>query len=528
MKQHEVIFRMILIALLFLFLRPVPVGAAPREVTLFPASAQVVEAARLKVVPEGNLKKAVFTLPAQTDPESLVTRVEHGARLWIMDQTWRRIDRLDDDRIKDLRKKIEALKGERNQIQSAIRAIETQIQFWQMQTKAKVKTTAEAGNFSTVIGKNVKKAYEDKLAREPELEKLTGRIKELEEELNRTAGRKDTIWEVTLLLTGSPTVSDIPVTYTYNLSGCGWAPLYRLEANPRDNQVLFTWEAEIWQGSGRDWSQVAVNLATLQPATSIAPQDLPPWVIRPRPVATYRRTSQKYAPVETPTVFQEAADDAKGAPDAASASAPREARQSTYSLWELGKITLPAGVRQRVKVQDDPWPADFVHLIRPGLSGKAFVRASLNFSEAREIPSGMAIFMIDGAILGKRRFAFAGKEDSISFGEDPFVSAKVELLTKQSGEKTFLADKQTYKWEWRTDIENRRSTSVRLRIEEPAPKSRDERIKISVNNHPAVSEEKDAVWIWNLELPAGQTKSIRTTVNMEAPKEMDIDLGWRK
>ena len=527
MKHHESISGMIFFAFLFFFY-PVPGGAAPREVTLFPASAQIVEVARLKLIPEGNLKKAVFTLPAQADPESLVTSVDQGGKLRIMDQTWRRIDRLDDDRIKDLRKKIEALKGERNNLQAAIRALETQIQFWQMQTKAKVKTTADAGNFSTAIGKNVKKAYEDKLARDPELEKLNRGIKDLEEELNQTAGKKDTIWEVTLLLTGSPTASDIPVTYTYNLSGCGWSPLYRLEAKPRNNQILFTWEAEIWQSSGRDWSQVAMNLATLQPAMSIAPQALPPWVIRPRPVVTYRRGSQKNAPAEALMALQEAADEAKEAPAAASAPAPREARQSTYSIWELGKITLPAGVRQRVKVQDEPWPADFVHLIRPGLSGKAFVRAALNFSEARDIPSGMAIFMIDGAILGKRHFAFTGKEGSIFFGEDPFVSAKVELLTKQSGEKTFLADKQTYKWEWRTDIENRRNTAVKVRIEEPFPQSRDERIKLTLINDPAVSEEKNAAWIWNLDLPAGQTKFIRTTVSLEAPKEMDIDLGWRK
>ena len=526
MKQHTSAFAMVIFAVLFLC--PVPGLAAPREVTLFPASAQVVEALRLKVVLEGDLKKAVFTLPAQADPESLVTRVDQGVKLRIMDQTWRRIDRLDDDRIKDLKKKIETVKSERNQMQSAIRAVETQIQFWQMQTKAKVKATAEAANFSTIIGKNVKKAFEEKLLRDTEMEKLSRKIKELEDELNQTAGRKDTVWEVTLLLAGAQAATDIPVTYSYSLSGCGWSPLYRIEAIPRNNQVLFTWEAEIWQSSGRDWNQVVMNLATIQPAMSISPQELPPWIVRPRPVATPKRTSSKKAATETLTALQEAADEAKGAPDAASAFAPREDRQSTYSIWELGKATLPAGVRRRVKVQDEPWTADFVHLIRPGLSGKAFVQAFLSFSEARDIPPGMAIFMIDGAILGKRRFAFAGKEDSISFGEDPFVSAKVELLTKQSGEKTFLADKQTYTWEWRTDIENRRNTAVKLRIEEPSPQSRDERIRLTVKNDPSASEERNAVWIWNLDLPAGQTKSIRTTVSLEAPKEMDIDLGWRK
>jgi hypothetical protein len=31
-----------------------------------------------------------------------------------------------------------------------------------------------------------------------------------------------------------------------------------------------------------------------------------------------------------------------------------------------------------------------------------------------------------------------------------------------------------------------------------------------------------------LDVPAGQKKSILTTVSLEAPKEMDLDLGWRK
>jgi hypothetical protein len=65
----------------------------------------------------------------------------------------------------------------------------------------------------------------------------------------------------------------------------------------------------------------------------------------------------------------------------------------------LGKVTLPAGARQRVKVQEEPWTADFTYLVRPSLSSKVFVRAFVNFPEAREIPSGQAIFMMDGAIL---------------------------------------------------------------------------------------------------------------------------------
>jgi hypothetical protein len=136
--------------------------------------------------------------------------------------------------------------------------------------------------------------------------------------------------------------------------------------------------------------------------------------------------------------------------------------------------------------------------------------------------------MMDGAILGKRQFAFAGREGSLFFGADPLVSVKVDLLSRQSGEKTFLADKQTYQWEWRTDIENKRSSTIKIRVEESLPQSRDTRIKLTLKNEPEPSEQNIANWIWNLEIAAGQKKSILTTVNLEAPKDMNIDLGWRR
>jgi uncharacterized protein (TIGR02231 family) len=533
MKHHVNFFWITCFAFIF-WINPGQSGAATREVTLFPASAQVVETARLKIIREGNLNKTIFLLPAQADPDSLITRVQPGGKLRIIDQTWRQTTRLDEDRVNGLRKKIDALKSERNQMRASIHALETQIQFWQLQTKAKVKSTADAGNFATAIGKNIKKAYQDKLAQDPEFEKLIKRIKELEEELNQAVGKKDTLWEITLLLAGPPSAADIAVTYAYNLSGCGWAPLYRLEGKPRDNQILFTWEAEIWQSSGQDWSDVVMNLATLQPVTTIIPQDLPLWIIKPRPAVIFSKAARKSLKTEAAAASLESTDQAAEAEPAA-ASAPQEVRQTTYSVWQLGKISLPAGARQRVKVQEESWTADFAYLIRPSLSGKAFVRAEMKaklgvhqLAAARDIPSGQAVFMIDGAILGKRPFSMAGKEADIFFGEDSFVSAKVDLLTRQSGEKTFLADTQTHKWEWRIDVENRRKEAVRVRIEEPFPQSRDERIKLTLRNDPEVSEQNTTTLIWNLEVPAGQKKSILSSVHLEAPRKMIVDLGWRK
>jgi len=508
---------------IFLCLYTSNAGAVPREVTLFLGSAQVLEITKVHLQPEGkDLQRAVFFLPGQADPNSLVTRLAKGAGLSIEDQAWRQRARQDDEKIRELRKQLRLLKAERNATQAIILSLETKIQFWQSQTKAKMKTISDASDMASAIGKNIQKAYQSKLSSEPEIERLNKQIIDVENELNRTVGKKETIWEVAILFSGSK-AHEALLTYTYSMSGCGWLPLYRLDARPQERRILVSWEAEIWQSSGQDWNGVDINIATLQPVSSITPPNLSPWIIKPRSEIRLKgeRQSDKAG---ASLAFSEADNLTETVP-----SVPQQIRQSTFSLWQLGKKNIPAGSRERMKIQEDAWPAEFTHLIRPSLSAQAFIMASIVLPEPREIPRGEALFMIDKAILGKRQFSFAGQEGTFFFGVDPLVTAHLFLVSKKSGEKTFLEDKQTYKWEWRIDVQNVRTSPVKVRVEEPCPQPQDERIKLSLQYEPLPSEQNPSTLIWTFDLAPGQKKPILTTINLTAPKDMnlDLDLGWR-
>jgi uncharacterized protein (TIGR02231 family) len=511
----------ILLTFLTPILFPAIVLAAPREVTLFPNSARVTDVTRIspQTMPQGRFK-AVVTLPAQALPDSLTTRLDPNSPLKIEDQSWKQISRQDDGRIGDLRRQIQQAKTERIGIAAAIQSLETQLQFWQSQAKAKAKSAEETVGLAAQIGKSVKKDTQEKLALEPELERLDKKIRELQEEMTRTAGQKETLWEVTLMFSGSA-VREANLTLIYTLNGCGWLPLYRLDARPRDGVILFGWEAEIWQGSGIDWNQVDTELATLQPHSALTPPDMPPWIIRPRPEPRLMKARQKSdvmaAPAPGAALYAEAQD-----------AEPREARQSTYAVWTLGKKTIPAGSRQRLKIREETWQADFVHLLRPSLTSQAFVHASVKLPEGSEAPSGMATFLIDGAVLGKRPFSFAGQEGTFSFGIDPLVTAQSLLLSRKSGEKGLIVDRQTQEWIWRTEIRNAGTSPIRVRLEEPLPQPRDERIRITFQLEPEPSEKTPSEMIWLMEIPQGQKRSLSTTIRLDAPKGLELDFGWRR
>jgi len=498
-----------------LILCPSNVSSAPYEVTLFPDSAMISETTKVSLQMEGQDRwKALFVLPAAANPETLATWLPEGSKLNIEDQTWRQIVRHDDAKISELKKRIEKLKADRRIFQSNIQSINTQIQFWQLQTKAKSKTLTDASNMSVAIGKNTKKLFYDKMNEEIELERLDKQLKELQDELERISGNKETAWEVTAILAGTRT-SETMLSYSYFLSGCGWISMYRLEARPAEKKVFFSWDAEIWQSSGQDWNRISTKLATLKRPHTMAPSDLPPWIIRPLPdlQKKSKRVKDAQDQAESLAMFESAP------------AAPQELKQTTYSVWQLGKKNLPAGVRQRVRLQDISWPSEFVYLMRPSLSAHAFVKASSRLSEPKEIPINTATFMIDGAILGKRNFSLAGSEVDIFFGQDPMVTAERTLLSKKSGEKGILIDRQTYSWDWRIDVKNSRDDAVRLIIEEPNPQARDERIKLTLHHDPEPSEKTPSVLTWKIDMEAKQKKSIFSSVKLEAPANMNLDLG---
>ena len=106
-RRYRVTIRILLVFAIITFI-PVNSWSLPREVTLFPDSAQIVEITKVKLQPDGkDLRKAIFFLPAQADPDTLVARLQNTSKMKIEDQSWRQIVRQDDAKISELKKQIE-------------------------------------------------------------------------------------------------------------------------------------------------------------------------------------------------------------------------------------------------------------------------------------------------------------------------------------------------------------------------------------------------------------------------------------
>jgi hypothetical protein len=180
-----------------------------------------------------------------------------------------------------------------------------------------------------------------------------------------------------------------------------------------------------------------------------------------------------------------------------------------------------------LRIKDESWPAEFLFLARPSINPQAFVRAQVKLTQPAEIPPGQAIFVIDGAVLGKREFSFAGSDGTLFFGTSPLISVTSSTIADQSGEKTIFQDKQTRSWQWLIEAKNSSNADIKLRIEEPVPQARNKKIKLNFKQNPEPEEKDHAKFVWLLDVPAGQKKTIQNNIDLEAPSDMNIDFGWR-
>jgi hypothetical protein len=164
--------------------------AEARTVNLYPSYGVVTENTMVQILRDADsYKKATFFLPAEVDPKSIQIVLAVEKSLKIKNQHHKNINTVVDTPEADvLHKRMKKLRDERISVRASIEGHDAQIQFWQMQTKAKTKTVADASNLSAAIFKNTKKAWQDKLMLQLELERIDKSIKELQAEIDQTAG----------------------------------------------------------------------------------------------------------------------------------------------------------------------------------------------------------------------------------------------------------------------------------------------------------------------------------------------------
>jgi uncharacterized protein (TIGR02231 family) len=497
------------LALLFAAL-PTLCQANPVRVVLSPSSAQVVE----RISPEVRIQgegtgMAVILLPAQADPQTAQIELIQGVSA-LVDIRWERVEG-EPVAVAALRGELEKQLLHHEELQSAAKAVDTEAKFWEAQAGSAPGDAAQAERMAKTIHSRMGELMRSRADLARRTKESGQRIEELRKRIEQLSGDEQRQWQGTLALGGLG--KDKPVVgVSYVLHGCGWTPLVRVNGLPREQRIDFTFDAEVWQSTGMIWKDVDLSLATLRPRPRIEPPHLPQWVVQPRPQYLRREKAMDAMVAGAPMAMAEA-------------ESVREEELSSFSVYRLGKRTLPAGERMRLAVRTERWPAAFTHLLRPSQSPEAFVQGKVVLDKAIQIPGGTASYFLDGTLLGKRPLSLAGNELEFSFGPDPLVTGESLLPGRTAASKGLFGRRQVHVWDMRIDVRNRRGHEVALVVEEALPQSRHESVVVEIKADPGFARREIDRGVWAFPLKAGEAATLGLNVRVTAPEDMDLDLG---
>ena len=337
----------------------------------------------------------------------------------------------------------------------------------------------------------------------------------LQKHLARLPEPSATAQQTVIVLNGVKPGATVAVRYACTLPKCGWSPVYIFDAQPAKNSVHMRMLAEVWQDSGMDWNKADITLTTSAEARR-DPQPLNPWIIRrdrvsPRPMQAMMRMAE-------PLAQGEALKDAANA-------APEAFESEAQSGWTVPKgMQLPEG-RTRLPILEQTWQAPLQRLARPSMSDTlVWLTAKYTLPEG-SLPSGEAVFLLDGTATGSGRFAPRDGVATLYFGADPLVTVRTQPDTRLTGKAGIIDKRQTWQWGWTYTVRNDRTQPVDVRLEEPAPQAGDKDIDITFTDKPEASRDKDHVLFWDVKVPAKGTAQVRHEVRVSAPQDMEVWTG---
>lgn len=384
---------------------------------------------------------------------------------------------------------------------------------------------------------------------------LTNKQRELAE-LGVKNPREQRISRVVLRLSAAAPVA-AKLHLAYGVAGATWSPAYDARLAVAEHAVQLNYFGVVKNGTGEDWTGVALKLSTARPniaakvpeltgikLNEVRPQSLASAYVgdsESRAPTTSRQLSKRHAPV---IAAQEMAITA-GTPadDAPIVQAMADVDQTVTAATFV--IAAPANLPNdntphRVSIGEAKLPAELRYEIVPALSEFAYLTGK--FKNTTELPflSGPVAVFIDGTYVSASQFDTTVPQGvfTLAFGIDEGITVKRKPLNKFTEDTgiTGKYDRTTYQWQ--TTVTNNRRTKETLVVKEVLPLSENEQIEVvalapagdAINKKdPAAHHYLDAQGILHSThtFEPGQKQDLTFSYRIDRPKKMPINAPER-
>jgi uncharacterized protein (TIGR02231 family) len=324
---------------------------------------------------------------------------------------------------------------------------------------------------------------------------------------------------------------EVEADVTYVLPGASWRPLYDVRLRGDDLEV--TYLADVQQGTGEDWTGVALALSTARPAVATSIPRLEPWhvYLGGMPVAAARARDA------APSAWRGPPPEARRMPMAAAAAEPayQEAEVETARVEDSGAsvtFQVPGGTDvpsdnspHKATVAVFPLRPRFDYVTVPKLAAAVFRRAKVVNTSPYTLLAGRAQLFAGDDYLGAAdlKLTAPGQGAELFFGADDRLGVE-RGLTKRDVAKTFMGGRRRIHYAYEIRLLNHTGVGQEVTVVDHVPLPQHEDVKVALDAaDPKPDRQSDLnILIWKLELPPGGEKKVRFGFTVEHPREAAV------
>ena len=522
------------------------ITSAIESVTVYPDGATVTRRIRVDL-PQGDSVLRAVDFPPTLDPASLRVEGEARAKLTIggIDARPPRAERPPADPALDDR--ILSLRDDRDRLDGKIAAATARRKFaerFSEQAPAGIGEKGEArplGEWRSAFA-----AVEDEvMAADTTIREARIMQRNIDRELARLdaqrAANPPRKMEVRIDV-NSDAATSATLRVSYSVRGARWSPIYdaRLDTGGRKPSIDLVRRAEIVQTTGEDWNDVQLAVSTARTAKGGSAPELRPLIVRYpaplRPLAEGARAPASALPNGAPQLMQKRRAEeefAKRSDDNVvaeeqEATADTGGFQAVYRIPGRVSVAASEGAKS-FRISSAVIAPDLLVRAAPALDATAFLEANFKHAEDAPLLPGRVAIYRDGIYVGRGQMAMTAKEEDVrlGFGADDHIKIVRSTVRQVEGSAGIINSAKTERREYKTSIRNGHDVPIRVVIEDQAPVSEIDDVKVELLPATTPPTEKDVrsrrgVMAWSLEVAPGDAKEIRIAWRVRWPADKAV------
>jgi uncharacterized protein (TIGR02231 family) len=371
----------------------------------------------------------------------------------------------------------------------------------------------------------------------------------LEQQLNELRGAGGRSYKSVTVRVAVAAPGKLDIALKYAVPGASWAPSYDARLHAADRAVELTYYGLVRNGTGEDWSAIALTLSTARPSLGGGAPELSPWIVdvarpqmdlAPAPVMFERRKAAA-GRVQASSAMAVAKGIAGGNEptedqEVQLLTATVEAGTTSATFKIPVAVTLPANnAVQKVPITTAKLAADLQYQATPKLMESAFLSAlTVNTTDYPLLAGAMNTFLDDTFVAASSlKTVMPGEKFELQLGADDGIAVKRRLVNRFA-ENTGLTGKgRRVTYDLLITVTNHKPTAERVVFKEPLPVSRQEKIEVNLlapaekdvgtkDQPKEVTREEDGRLVWRLPLKPGEKREVPVKFSVEYPGDLSV------